>query len=865
MKTAITLLVMAASGRWGLLLTMLLLLNASPSLARDDVSVQHQTPSPYADLKQTVQAALQADKKNLSSVEKSLQNHKVRSRDLMDELELQEIQLSTTGNLLLTPGTRIDDLEKAWLGIRTTAERLDGRQAELKGRLDAVQKLAQQLAEQKASTEQQLEAMKTDKGHTPETQALINDLNALIRSQAQRVEMLKELRTDYVDLITRVGEARQGYVGLTEKFSLGIKEKKRADLFQRTVTPLIGLGWKSIGGELKQLGEQIRKFSSLEYWLALGTDLLASRGLLPVTSVLLYLLTLVLIMRLRRFCRRLKDKPFGAEYPWRRMAIRLLTRSMPQLGTALFFYIFFQARGFFTTVPGIQETFFLLVVWLFTKWGLNFITLQAQQEHQILPTPWVSRLKRLLRLIRYFSAVYLVLAWMLGPGGVLLMAIRITFEAALVVWIFRFRPTFRAHPMPAVPPEIWQKLLRPALSVLGHIIFITGPVLELAGYGALSLYWFTSWGATIAALFWGLLFFLILREGGQRFYKGPHTASAAPYRSAEPIRWAVFQLCWLLWGVLLVITVALAWSGTQTVFTGLAKVLRFPVSVGDSSFTLMGLISAALILFITHLLIRLWRHVLSTRILARSGLESGLQHSMTSITVYLLWGAGVLVALHAFGLSSTSLTVAFGALGIGLGFGLQNIFNNFISGIILLFERPIQVGDAVEINGIWAEVKKIRFRSTVVQTFDNASLIIPNAEFISSQVTNWSFRDLTLRIKVTVGVAYGSDIELVRSSLLEIAGRTDKVLASPRPDVLFSDFGDSALIFVLRVWTDVDNMLKVATAIRFEIDRVFRERNLEIAFPQRDIHIRSSVTAQAANEFTVDVQPPDKKAVTSQS
>jgi small-conductance mechanosensitive channel len=146
----------------------------------------------------------------------------------------------------------------------------------------------------------------------------------------------------------------------------------------------------------------------------------------------------------------------------------------------------------------------------------------------------------------------------------------------------------------------------------------------------------------------------------------------------------------------------------------------------------------------------------------------------------------------------------------------------------------------------------------VVQTFDNASLIIPNSEFISSQVTNWSFRDLTLRIKVSVGVAYGSDIELVRSSLLEIAERTEKVLANPRPDVLFSDFGDSALIFVLRVWTDVDNMLKVGTAIRFEIDRVFREHNIEIAFPQQDIHIRSSVTAQAANEFTVEVEPPPK-------
>jgi potassium efflux system protein len=261
-------------------------------------------------------------------------------------------------------------------------------------------------------------------------------------------------------------------------------------------------------------------------------------------------------------------------------------------------------------------------------------------------------------------------------------------------------------------------------------------------------------------LFWALLFFLILREGDQRFYKETPSSPAAPYRAAQPVRWALFQLFWLLWGVLLVIYPGPGLERYPDSFLRPGEGSQIPRQCWRFQLHLAGLLSAALILFFTHLLIRLWRHVLSTRILARSGLESGLQHSMTSITVYLLWGLGVLAALHAFGLSSTSLTVAFGALGIGLGFGLQNIFNNFISGIILLFERPIQVGDAVEINGIWAEVKKINFRSTVVQTYDNASLIIPNSEFISSQVTNWSFRDLTLRIKISVGVAYGSDIEL---------------------------------------------------------------------------------------------------------
>ncbi|MGD1974309.1 MAG: mechanosensitive ion channel, partial [Desulfobacterales bacterium] len=213
------------------------------------------------------------------------------------------------------------------------------------------------------------------------------------------------------------------------------------------------------------------------------------------------------------------------------------------------------------------------------------------------------------------------------------------------------------------------------------------------------------------------------------------------------------------------------------------------------------------------------------------------------------WVFGILISLHALGFSTTSLAVAFGALGIGLGFGLQNIFNNFISGIILLFERPIQVGDDVEINGVWATVKKINVRATVVQTYDNASLIIPNSEFISTQVTNWSFKDKRLRRNIDVGVAYGSNIELVRKTLLEIADKTPKVLKIPKPDVIFRDFGDSALIFRLRIWTDIDNMLKVETAIRFEIDRRFREYNIVIAFPQRDVHLHNVEKNGKAEEF----------------
>ncbi|MCP4689107.1 MAG: mechanosensitive ion channel [Desulfobacterales bacterium] len=222
-------------------------------------------------------------------------------------------------------------------------------------------------------------------------------------------------------------------------------------------------------------------------------------------------------------------------------------------------------------------------------------------------------------------------------------------------------------------------------------------------------------------------------------------------------------------------------------------------------------------------------------------MEPGLKNSVISISIYLAWGLGLVLALGVLGVSSTSLAVVFGALSIGIGFGLQTIFNNFISGIILLFERPIQVGDSVEIGGVWGEVKKINVRATVVQTYDNASMIIPNSEFISNQVINWSFQDNRLRREVSVGVAYGSDIELVRTLLLEIAGKTPNVLKYPRPDVLFTEHGDSALIFVLRFWTTVENQYTTPTDVRFALDRLFREHGVEIAFPQRDIHIRSAV------------------------
>jgi small-conductance mechanosensitive channel len=282
-----------------------------------------------------------------------------------------------------------------------------------------------------------------------------------------------------------------------------------------------------------------------------------------------------------------------------------------------------------------------------------------------------------------------------------------------------------------------------------------------------------------------------------------------------------------------------AWDQSGILYSGLGMLFRETLAIGSLTFNIQGFFLAIFIFYLTFMFVRIGRTLLNENFLEKKELERGFKDSILTVSSYVGWGFGVLLALAVIGVDATSLAVIFGALSVGIGFGLQNIFNNFISGLILLFERPIQVGDVVEVNGIWAEVRKINVRSTVVQTFDNASVIIPNSDFISQQVTNWSFKDKRMRRNVDVGVAYGSDIDLVRDTLLDTLTEVREVLKYPKPDVIFMDHGASALVFRLRFWTHIDSYWSVPSRIRFEIDHRFRELGIEIAFPQQDLHIRS--------------------------
>ncbi|MEE9342236.1 MAG: mechanosensitive ion channel domain-containing protein, partial [Gammaproteobacteria bacterium] len=197
-----------------------------------------------------------------------------------------------------------------------------------------------------------------------------------------------------------------------------------------------------------------------------------------------------------------------------------------------------------------------------------------------------------------------------------------------------------------------------------------------------------------------------------------------------------------------------------------------------------------------------------------------------------------------------------GALSVGIGFGLQNIVNNFVSGLILLFERPIKTGDWVVVGQTEGYVKRIRIRATQIQTFDRSDVIVPNSELISHQLTNWMYQNQHGRARIPVGVAYGSDTEKVKDLLLAVAAdhsRVIKTSIAPEPNVLFLGFGDSALNFELRVFIyNISDRLSVVSELNFAIDKAFREQGIEIPFPQRDVHIRGGSDPSLKDGYTSD-------------
>jgi potassium-dependent mechanosensitive channel len=287
-------------------------------------------------------------------------------------------------------------------------------------------------------------------------------------------------------------------------------------------------------------------------------------------------------------------------------------------------------------------------------------------------------------------------------------------------------------------------------------------------------------------------------------------------------------------------------------FNEISVFMNTPIlHIANSPVTLGG-IGAGFLVFIGALIFSsIIQNVIARRLDKNPKITSGMTYTFRRIVHYIIIFAGLVIATQCVGINLGSLAVAFGFLGVGIGLGLQNITSNFVAGLIILLERPITIGDFVNMEGTIGEVVNINMRATEIMTIDNITIVVPNSKFVEHNVINWSLKDLRVRLHCPVGVAYGSDIGKVKEALYSVAKEHPDVLKEPEPEVRFLAFGDSSLNFDLLVW--IENPRKqfiVRSQINYMIDEAFRKAAVRIPFPQRDVHVQMTEAIKELSDGT---------------
>ena len=391
----------------------------------------------------------------------------------------------------------------------------------------------------------------------------------------------------------------------------------------------------------------------------------------------------------------------------------------------------------------------------------------------------------------------------------------------------------------AMPSPRWRWLLRAAL-IVGALLLVVSVVGN--GIGNLTLAQLLTNGtlgsAAVMLLLSGVLAVL---QGLLVILLRSRTVSRSPIVAGNAALFRARGTRYLRWGagLLWVLTTARLFKIAAPLWAAVAQVVWFRVRVGSLDLSLGDLLAFAITLWIAVLLARLVRFVLEEG-LANRGLARGVPTAISRTASYVVVGVGTVLAFLASGMEVTRFTVVLGTLGVGIGFGLQNVVNNFVSGLILLYERPVQVGDVIEVGTVVGTVRRIGIRSSTVATAQGAEVIVPNANLISNELINWTLSDRLRRLEIDVGVAYGTPPERVQSLLMQVAAANPTVVRTPEPAALFMGFGDSALNFQLRAWTDRSDIWpNVASDLRTAINRVLDEAGISIPFPQRDLHLVS--------------------------
>ncbi|MEM9011582.1 MAG: DUF3772 domain-containing protein [Pseudomonadota bacterium] len=429
---------------------------------------------------------------------------------------------------------------------------------------------------------------------------------------------------------------------------------------------------------------------------------------------------------------------------------------------------------------------------------------------------------------------------------------------AVVGGILLYRLSRCLRPVPLPPPaedeepqpESLRRVVRRFAARISVILAVVIPVAALAGYLALSQFLLMPWLLTLALVGSLLVIFEMIRATVDALIAGDGDEGEEEAAQATGDRQRL-RIAPIFVGFLLVLVavplLALIWgarpSDLQDAWTWVIE----GVDIGETRLSLGDALSFVVIFGIGYTLTRVLQGVLRNAVLPETRLDAGGRNAVVAGIGYVGIFLAAVIAISSTGLDLSNLAIVAGALSVGVGFGLQTIVSNFVSGIILLIERPVKEGDWVEVAGFTGYVQKISVRSTRIETFDRASVIVPNQELIAGTVLNWTHQNITGRLVVPVGVAYGTDVEQVREILTGIAERHHMVLRRPEPAVLFMGFGASSLDFEIRCFLrDVNWKLFVLSEMNFQIYAAFAEAGIEIPFAQRDVTLRNAEQAAEA-------------------
>jgi potassium efflux system protein len=799
------------------------------------------TPPAAQELLQSIADTAEDQRAELEAIRAQLAQLEEQRVQLLSELSSDDVLNADDRSLLLGASPPIDSLEMAIRRNRTTAKAIATSLETLQARYQSAVLLAKQTDNQIELAEKQLASFRSGGYSRDEKQQLSTDTKQLIgilndkRSEVAKVVALSEPLRDQMKKALSVKDE------LLEDLSARLNEIRKASLFVRN-DHYQSVDADTVQAAVEEMATHIRAVADPETWQALGRSLKTS-GLSPwVIFVSVIGFVVMLQGRGRRFLQRMEEAADRPGWHYRRVGIHMLRRSTFLIAmTAVFgIYDHYQVSILPSSVKAFLFKFFFVL--LLIRWSIDFLNHVPIRRITGARALITGRLKRLIRFLGGSAVLIVILSLIAGRDSVILWLVRDLATVIVLVWAFLLVRRFNRVVLTGETADTRSGVQRRIGTIQwGIFIFAGGSlVFSLAGYGSLSRHWGLASAETMAILLLGWVVVQAVKEW-RADVDARLAAAAAEQESDAPedVRGAFIRLARLVCLIAVITGIVTAWDYSGELFSGLGVIVGQKINIGSLTLSIKGVVSAVLVLFFTRFSVQIGKAILVSKILANQTLDQGLKDSIATIFSYLGWAVGLLLALGILGVDGTSLAVVFGALSIGIGFGLQNIFNNFISGLILLFERPIQVGDYIEVGGLWATVKKINVRATQVQTFDNASVIIPNSELISQQVTNWSYKDKRMRRSIEIGVAYGSDIDLVIGTLKDIVKNTRNVLKHPKPDVIFTDHADSALVFRLRIWVHVDYYWEVPSEIRYQIDKRFRENNIEIAFPQRDLHLRS--------------------------